>query len=123
MNYINSQVMVDAILASTINSNCEKDTEVFLLSLENIASSQMEARSKIINIQPNKSMYCYVFNKYNINLTISIGIIYDIDVNTLYFTITEITILEYIAGYISKKLSICDYICDDCMPAIYIPNI
>ena len=58
MNYINSQVMVDAILSSTINSNCEEDTEVFLLSLENIASSQMEARSRIINIQTNKSMYC-----------------------------------------------------------------
>ena len=58
MNYINSKVMVDAILSSTINSNCEEDTEVFLLSIENIASSQMEARSKTINIRTNKSMYC-----------------------------------------------------------------
>ena len=39
MNYINYQVMVDAILESTINSNFEEDTEVSLLILENIASS------------------------------------------------------------------------------------
>ena len=57
MNYINSQVMVDEILSSIINWNCEDDKEVFLLSLENITSSQMEARSRIINIQTNKSKY------------------------------------------------------------------
>ena len=68
MNYINYKVMVDAILSSTIHSNYEEDTEVYLLSIENIASSQMEARSKKINIRTNKSRYVLLINMFLINI-------------------------------------------------------